>query len=186
MPDSSYDIYAPVDSNLIFAEETYATPPTPPMGYQGIYTNFTGQIVDFYNPYDPVLALWMADQGAGKPDGYAENLLELFLPTPPITWYYTYIAGTGWYNNPFGFELYPVTDPQESRAMISRSLTDAVGRSGPASAHGVIKSAVDLNAQFGFYDVFPADHSAQWTWPIQTTRPYFQQVLTSCQIIPAP
>jgi hypothetical protein len=79
-----------------------------------------------------------------------------------------------------------ITDPQEARSMISRSRTLSIGQSGPASAHGVIQSAVDLNAQFGFDKAFPDDHSAQWTWPIQTTLPYFQQVLRSCQILPAP
>ena len=79
----------------------------------------------------------------------------------------------------YGSPAYMVTDPQESRANVSRSRTDSIGQSGPASAHGVIKSAVDLNAQFGFYNAFPDDHSAQWTWPIQTARPYYIQILKS-------
>jgi hypothetical protein len=188
MPDSAYDVSAPTDSTLLGWESApgYHTPEWQPMGYRGIYTNFTGRIVNFYNPNDPVLAWWITDQGAGKPNGYTEHLLELIPPLLPVSSYYTYDGANGWYDTALGFGSYQVTDPQESRAMLSRSRTDAIGQSGPDSAHGVIKSAVDLNANFGFNKAFPADHSAQWTWPIQTTRPYFQQVLTSCQIIPAP
>jgi len=34
--------------------------------------------------------------------------------------------------------------------MVSRSRTLSIGQSGPAAAHGVIRSAVDLNATYGF------------------------------------
>jgi len=144
------------------------------MGYHGIYTNFTGQIVNFFNPYDPVLAWWITDQAGAKPDGYAESLL---IPTP----YYTYDGTNGWHYNLTPWP-YLVTDPQESRAMISRSLTDSIGRSGPVSGHGVVQSAVDLHAQFGFYNVFSDDHSAQWTWPIQTCWGYYDEILEACLI----
>jgi len=43
-----------------------------------------------------------------------------------------------------------------------------------------------LNAQFGFNGDSVDEHSAQWARPIQTSRPYFQQVLRSCQLQPAP
>jgi len=173
LPDSAYDVYAPVDSTLIAAESLYGTPEWQPMGYHGIYTNFTGQIVNFYNPNDPVLACWVADQAAGKPDGYAKHA------TTPLASYYTYDGANGWENGIFFgvFSSYLVTDPQESRAYISRSLTDSIGQSGPASAHGVIQSAVNLNANFGFNKAFPGDHSAQWVWPIQTCLPYYNQIL---------
>ena len=174
MPDSAYDVNAPTDSSLLTAESIYGTPELQPMGYRGIYTNFTGRIVNFYNPNDPVLAYWLTDQEAGKPDGYAKNII---FPTP----FYTYDGTDGWH---FSLTLssYLVTDPQESRAYISRSLTLPIGRSGPASAHGVIQSAVDLNAQYGFYNAFPADHSAQWTWPIQKCWGYYDNILESCLI----
>src|SRR5882724_1363955 len=71
------------------------------------------------------------------------------------------------------------TDPQESRSMISRSRSDPIGREGPASGQitqGVIGSAIDLNAQFGFDGSTTAEHSAQWTRPIQTSFPYYKQV----------
>ena len=179
MPASSYDVNASTDSTLLTAEYVYGTPEWQPMGYHGVYTNFTGRIFNFYNPFDPVLAWWIADQAAGKPDGYAKHLLELIPPLLPISPYYSYDGVNGWNNGMF-FGLFSstlVTDPQESRAMISRSLTDPIGRSGLASAHGVIQSAMDLNAQFGFYNSFPGDHSAQWVWPIQTSLPYYNQIL---------
>ena len=181
MPDSAYDVSAPTDSTLLGWESApgYHTPEWQPMGYHGIYTNFTGNIVNFYNTNDPVLKWWLTDQEAGKPDGYTEHLLELIPPLLPVSSYYTYDGANGWYDTALGFGSYQVTDPQESRAMLSRSRTDAIGQSGPPSAHGVIQSAVDLYANFGFYNAFPDDHSAQWTWPIQTTGGYYLQILKS-------
>ena len=179
LPASAYDVNAPTVTILNAAEFAYGTPEWQPMGYRGVYTNFTGRIVNFYNPYDPVLFYWLADQAGAKPDGY---LKKKALHTP----YYTYDGTNGLHHSLFNLSTYLVTDPQESRAMISRSRTQPIGRSGPDSGHSVVQSAVDLNERFGFYDAFPNDHSAQWTWPIQTTRPYFRQVLISCQIQPAP
>jgi pimeloyl-ACP methyl ester carboxylesterase len=179
MPDSSYDVDAPANSTLQVAEFVYGTPEWQPMGYLGIYTNLPGRIVNFYNSLDPVLDWWVRDQAAGKPDSYAQNLIA------PCT-YYTFDGTYGTHHSIFNLSTYLVVDPQESRAMISRSLTDPIGQSGPESSHGVIQSAVDLHVHFNFGDTSFDDHSAQWAWPIQTTRPYFQQVLRSCQIIPAP
>jgi len=68
-----------------------------------------------------------------------------------------------------------VTDPQESRALISRSRTLSIGAQ---SAQGVIDSAVDLHVQFGFFDA-TSEHSAQWTRSIQTVLPYYIQILDS-------
>jgi hypothetical protein len=142
------------------------------MGYRGIYTNFTGRIVNFYNSQDGVLNYWVTDQKLLKPSVYFD------------TSYYFYNGTNSYFDPPFSAN-YLVTDPEESRADVSRSRTLPIGQSGPASGHGVIQSAVDLNANFGFNSDI-SEHSAQWTRPIQTSRPYFQQVLRSCQIIPAP
>jgi hypothetical protein len=170
MPDSAYDVNAATDSNLLGLSPS---PEWQPMGYRGIYTNLTGRIVNFFNPNDPVLDWWVTDQIDFKPSVYFSG----------SSYYYD---GTNSYYDPIIGSTYLVTDPEESRAEVSRSRTLPIGQSGPASAHGVMQSAIDLHANFGFYNAFPADHSAQWTWPIQTTRSYFQQVLRSCQIIPAP
>ena len=66
MPDSAYDVSAPTDSTLLGWESApgYHTPEWQPMGYHGIYTNFTGNIVNFYNTNDPVLKWWLTDQEA--------------------------------------------------------------------------------------------------------------------------
>ncbi len=185
MPASAYDVDAPTDSTLLGWESLpgYETPEWQPMGYHGIYTNFPGRIVNFYNTNDPVLRVWMIDQGAGKPNAYTEHLLELQVP-PYVTVspYYSYDGTHGWYNTLLGIGSYMVIDPHESRAMISRSRTESIGRSGPETGHGVIQSGIDLNARFGFNKAFPDDHSAQWTWPIQTSWGYYDEVLSSCLI----
>jgi hypothetical protein len=175
---SAYDVNAPTDAGLVQQENNTPTPEWQPMGYHGVYTNMSGKIVNFYNPFDPVLGIWLSGQGPGKPDGYLEYLRnsESF-PTS----YYSYDGSHSWYNAALIIGSYMVTDPQESRAYVSRSRTESIGRQGPAAAHGVVKSAVDLNAQFGFYKAFPDDHSAQWAWPVQTTLPYYRQVLLQIQ-----
>jgi hypothetical protein len=171
LPDSAYDVNAPTYNGLVSVESLHGpTPEWKLMGYRGVYTNMTGRIVNFYNPNDPVLSICISDQGAAKPN----------LPSTD----YMYDGTNGWYQELFSKIL--VTDPQESRAYISRSRTLSIGQSGPESGHGVIQSAVNLNTHYGFNDAFPDDHSAQWAWPIQTTRPYFRQVLISCQLQPAP
>jgi hypothetical protein len=178
LPASAYDVNAPTITILNAAEFAYGTPEWQPMGYRGIYTNFTGRIVNFYNPYDPVLFCWLVDQTAAKPDGYIKKKA---LHTP----YYTYEGTNGLHHSLFNLSTYLVTDPQESRAMISRSRTQPIGRLGPNTGQtqqGVIKSAVDLNKQFGFYDAFTKDHSAQWMRPIQTSWGYYDQVLDTCLI----
>jgi hypothetical protein len=184
LPASAYDANAPTDPVLLWFENNYThTPEWQPMGYRGVYANFPGRIVNFYNPYDPVLFCWLVDQAAGKPDGCLKNGVIPLVP------YYTYDGANGLHHSLFNLSTYLVTDPQESRAMISRSRTQPIGRSGPASGQtrqGVIESAVDLNQQYGFYNAFTEDHSAQWMRPIQSTRPYFQQVLRSCLIAPTP
>ena len=172
MPDSAYDVGAPTYDGLVADENTYGpTPEWQPMGYRGVYTNanFAGNIVNFYNTNDPVLAFWQSDQGAAKPN-------------VPISDYH-YDGMTVTYEPPFG-SSYTVTDSEESRAYASRSRTLSIGQSPPESGHGVIQLGIDLTAQFGFNKAFPDDHSAQWTWPIQTTLPYYQLILL--QIQPAP
>ena len=79
---------------------------------------------------------------------------------------------------------YTVTDPQESRAMVSRSRTRPIGQSPPESGHGVIQSGIDLHVRYGFDKAFPDDHSAQWTRPIQKTLLYYNQILIQIQPTP--
>jgi len=136
------------------------------MGYRGAYTNLTARLINFYNTNDPVLDIWINDQGAAKPN----------LPSTD----YHYNGSIVTYEPPFG-SSYTVTDPQESRAFASRSRTLPIGQSPPETGHGVITSGIDLHTRFRFDKAFPDDHSAQWAWPIQTAWPYFQQVLIQIQ-----
>jgi len=170
---SAYDVSAPVYPAFTNQEVLHPTPEWQPKGYRGVYTNLTGRIVNFYNTNDFVLGIWQEDQRLLKPN-------EAFFNGGNYYW-----DGTNGWHLLEGAPPLLVTDSQESRAMISRSRTLSIGQSGPESGHGVIQSGVELNVRFGFYDTI-AEHSAQWTRPIQTSRPYFQEVLRSCQIQPAP
>jgi hypothetical protein len=173
MPGSSYDVNAPLNSSLTTAQSIYPTPEWQPMGYHGAYTNMTGKIVSYFNPNDSVLGIWLVDQAAGKPNGYANHLVSSLAP------YYSYDGINGYYNGILSgtFYSYLVTDPEESRAMISRSLTGPVGRETTA---GVVNSTINLSSQFGFTTGTP-EHSAEWTRPIQTSLPYYVQLLNTIE-----
>ena len=169
LPANSYDVNAPTDAAITnYDTGSNITPEWQPMGYHGVYTNLTGSMVNFYNPQDAALSDWIYDQEHIKPSpGY-------------------FYDGTNCWNNSLGYDIL-VTDPQESRSMISRSRTDPIGRQGPVSGQttqGVIGSAINLNAQFGFNGSTFDEHSAQWTRPIQTCWGYYDQILESC-LIPA-
>jgi len=158
---SAYDVNVPTYPNFVAQEVgLMRTPEWQPMGYRGVYTNLTGRIVNFYNPEDGVLAIWELDQIYDKPSiNYSHD-------------------GTNSFYTDFFSNKILVADPQEARAMVARARTLSIGQTGPASGHGVIESAVNLNAQFGFNDALD-EHSAQWTRPIQTSRPYYLQILDS-------
>jgi hypothetical protein len=168
LPDSAYDLNAPTNSIMTAFEYLHSTPEWQPMGYHGAYTNVTGHIINFFNPVDAVLAIWIYDQEYLKPTFYVDSS------------YYYYDGTNSYYDAPLMANRL-VTDPEESRAMVSRSRTLSVGQSGPTSGHGVIQSALDLNAQYGFTNS-TAEHSAQWTRPIQTSLLYYDGVLSSCNI----
>jgi hypothetical protein len=157
LPASCYDVNAATNSALLSPEYLYPTPEQQPMGYRGVYTNLTGNIVSFYNSEDPVLNYWLDAQ-------------ELFKPSFDYSF-----DGTNSFYSSF-FSSYQVTDPQESRANVSRSRTFSIGQQG---AEGAINATVDLHAQFGFNGDSTDEHSAQWTRPIQTSLPYYAQILTS-------
>ena len=171
---SAYDMNAPTDTTLLNAEIGNPTPDRQPMGYHGVYTNLSGRIISFYNTGDFALetgtmlgipvANWRANQ-AIKPDAdYGSDGINVW----------EYVTGA---------PNMPITDSEVSRAFVARSRSDAVGAT--AGLGGVINSSIDLNAQFGFGATL-SEHSAEWTRPIQTSRPYYQQVLRSCLIQPAP
>jgi pimeloyl-ACP methyl ester carboxylesterase len=178
MPASAFDVNAPTNADLVYADTPPAGEPTPqwqPMGYRGIYTNLTGQIINFFNTSDYALGWWVSNQKLSKPDGL------------PGARNYTSDGTNGYAILDVG--LYRlVTDPEECRGMVSRARTFAIGAQGPVSGQttqGVITKSVNLQTQFGFYDTRP-EHSAEFTRPIQTVRPYYLQLLRSCQIQPSP
>jgi len=168
LPANAYDVDAPTDAAIVaYDTGKKITPEWQPMGYHGVYTNLTGSLVNFYNPQDKVLGYWIYDQ-------------KHFKPSP----HYSY-DGTNCLNDSLNYNIL-VADSQESRSMISRSRTGPIGRQGPVSGQikqGVIGSAIDLHAQFGFNGTTTDEHSAQWTRPIQTCWGYYDQILESC-IIP--
>jgi hypothetical protein len=151
------------------------TPEWQPTGYHGVYTNFTaltGRIVNFFNTNDVVLGIWNLDQSLNKPEGAAYGAQT-----------YAYDGTNAWHFLE-GAPPLLVTDPQESRAMISRSRTLAIGEQGPLPGHttqGVIGSAVDLHVQFGFAHAID-DHSAQWTRQLQICYGYYDAILEACLI----
>jgi hypothetical protein len=175
IPASCLDANAPIDTDIASHDTgSNITPEWQPMGYHGVYTNFTGRVVNYYNTNDFALATGNL-LGGLFPVNWKANQ-QLYKPS----YYYSYDGTNCWYVD-FFFIQHLITDPEESRGNISRSRTDAVGAT--AGLSGAIQSSVDLLTQFGFGNAL-AEHSAQWTRPIQTVLPYYQQVLL--QIQPAP
>ena len=168
LPASCYDVNTPTDATLAAREALNRTPEWQPMGYHGVYTNLSGNIINYYNSQDAVLNYWYDAQELFKPNGN-----------------YSYDGSNSVYS--VLYTTYTVTDAQESRAEVSRSRTLAIGQQGLASGEtkqGIMSATVDLHAQFGFNGTSDDEHSAQWTRPIQTSYLYYKQILL--QILPTP
>lgn len=162
MPASCYDVDTATNATLLGRESYFRTPEWQPMGYHGVYTNLTGNIVDFFNPLDKALGYWFQAE-------------EYFKPSIGYSYDGTNSTYTGM------FSSYTVTDSQESRANVSRSRTLAIGQQ---AAQGIIRTTINLNTQFGFNGDSIDEHSAQWTRPIQTSLPYYNQILIQIRPIP--
>jgi len=170
VPASCYDVTVPTLQRLLDAESVEPTPEWGLMGYRGSYTNLTGRIINFYNTVDYALATgtffglpvnWEENQYMCKPDGL------------PGARNYASDGSNGYAIIDVG--LYRlVTDSQECRAMVSRSRTKAVGAQ--SGVCGVVSTAVDLQADFGFGRT-REEHSAQFARPIQTVKGYYDTVL---------
>ena len=173
VPASSYDVNAPTNTTLLNAEVGHPTPDWQPMGYHGVYTNLTGSIVNFYNTNDFFLT---SGTILGVPVNWEFN--QWLKPDADYG-----SDGTNVWEYVTGAPNMPITDSEVSRAFVARSRTKAVGAQ--LGLAGVINGSVDLHAQFGFGQASD-EHSAEWTRPIQTSRPYYQQVLRSCLMQPAP
>jgi hypothetical protein len=183
VPAQCYDGNAPTVPALMAAE---AQTPTPYYytqgGYQECWTNISGNIVSFFNTndfalvsggYGPKQTNWEVNQATQKPESF--NLGPIYSYWPA--------SGTS-FRSTLGGGDQQVTDYQEIRSMVARSHTAAIGAQGPADGQtrqGIISGSVDLKASFGF-DKTRQEHSAQFTRPIQTGWPYYDQVLTSFRI----
>jgi hypothetical protein len=180
VPAMCYDGSAPTLQTLLNAEAVTPTPFAASVGgYNECWTNISGNLIDFYNTNDFALASgviggiqanWVADQASQKPEAFIGGPSYIFYPSNQTSVAY-YTLGSH----------YTVTDWQESRAMVARSHTSAVGAQGGLA--GVIKGSVDLKASFGFGSTRP-EHSAQFSRPIQTSLDYYQKLLTEIQPTP--
>jgi hypothetical protein len=106
------------------------------------------------------------------------NVLAAKCLKPDVLFEYHY-DGTNSYGVLLNDEEFLVTDTQESRAMVSRSRTAAIGAQGPASgqtSQGVVQSAVDLKAQFGLGSS-DEEHGGFFWRSYQSVRGYYSRVL---------
>ena len=181
VPAHCYDGNAPALQVLLNAEAATPTPYAAPIGgYNQCWANISGNLIDYYNTNDFALASgttlglqsnWVANQAGYKPEAFAGGPSYIYYPSN-----HTAVA---YYN----FSSYTVTDFQESRSMVARSRTSAVGAQGGLG--GVLNSSasVDLLGTFGFGKT-REEHSAEFSRPIQTVWGYYDQVLRSFRIQP--
>jgi hypothetical protein len=196
VPAHCYDGSAPTLQVLLDAETSTLNGatgvPTPFAasigGYNQCWTNISGNVgnmVNFFNTndfalatgsYGPFDANWVKNQQSQKPEAFAGGPSYIYYPSNQMS-----IA-----NFLFGIGNYTVTDWEESRSMVARSRTSAIGAQGPATgqtSQGIIGGSVDLAASFQFGRTRD-EHSAQFTRPIQTVWGYYDQILRSFQIQP--
>ena len=184
VPTHCYDTNAPSLQKLLDADVIRHTPFNAVNGgYHGYFADLQGNLVNFYNTNDFALAKgvttilgipketnWEENQRTQKPEDFFGGPSYSYDPyTQTSTAYYT-----------FGSH-YTVTDSQEIKSMVARSRSAAVGAQGGLG--GVIGSSVDLQTSFTFGKT-RAEHSAQFTRPIQSALGYYQIVLIKTQ--PAP
>ena len=146
-------------------------------GYDQCWTNISGNIVNFYNTndfalvsgsyvYGLVKANWEINQETQKPEWFFSGL------------YYTFYQPGSIFRHT-GDDVQFVFDFQEARSMVARSHSAAIGAQGPVTGQtrqGIISGSVDLISQFGFDKTRP-EHSAQFTRPIQTMKPYYDTIV---------
>jgi predicted esterase len=180
VPAQCYDGAAPTLSSLVTADTATPTPFYASVGgYFECWTNISGNLINFFNTNDFALATgttaglqtnWKENQRTQKP--------EAFIGGPSYIYYPSNETSIAYYT--FG-SSYTVSDWQESRAMVARSRTAAVGAQSGLS--GNIKGQVDLQASFNFGST-RAEHSAEFTRPIQSSLGYYQAILNQIQPTP--
>ena len=179
-PAHSYDTSVPFLPALLNAESLYPTPFYPTNGgYNGYFSGLTGNFINFYNINDYALASgtwnglqanWVADQISQKPEDYGYRGGQTYSYYPS-----TFTTSAG-----YSFTDYTVTDPYEIMSQVARSRTSAVGAQ--ANVGGIMNTnlSVDLRVAFQFGNT-RAEHSAQFTRPIQSVLGYYQTLLNRIQ-----
>ena len=105
IPANAYDVNALIYQPFQGKEVGLGiTPDGQPWGYRGIYANLPGRLVNFYNPQDAALKMWIINQTDLKPGEYV------------------YDGTSCWYVD-FLYVEHLVTDQQEARAMVARART---------------------------------------------------------------
>ena len=172
VPAHCYATNAPPLASLVNADALSPTPYAASIGgYNSCWTNISGNVVNFFNTNDFALvsgsyvglnANWIANQATQKPENFTGGPFYSFdTNTQTSTAFYTVDSS------------YTVTDFQESRSMVARSRTMAVGAQGGLG--GIVSDSFDLKTELGFTNTRP-EHSAQFTRPIQTVLPYYVQI----------
>lgn len=176
-------------------------------GYNNCFTNLTElntstRLVNFYNDDDYALYRaygggWEYGQKFLRPD---HSLASLLLPVP--AWYYSF-DGTNCFL--YNFNIYGgltssrlLTQDFEKKSYVARSRTKAVGAAGLeyppyALTAGVVSTNISLqDATLGFvggakFGDSLADHSGEFTKPIQDTTPFYKELLNEGFLIaPSP
>lgn len=181
VPAHCYDTNTPFLASLVEADETTPTPfYATNGGYHGYFAGLQGNLVNFYNTNDfalvsgsyyDIAANWVQDQKTQKPEAFLNGPSYIYYPSNETTIaYYT-------------LSSYTVTDMQESKALVARSRSNPVGAQPGVGGPLNTDAAVDLKSSFGFGNTRP-EHSAQFTYPIQTVWGYYDEVLSTYGIQP--
>jgi hypothetical protein len=185
-----YDTLAPNLQPLVDKEATSHTPFLDSQGgYHSYFEGLSGNLVNFYNPLDFALATgehtivggvevktnWEKNQENYKPEIFntlsttrryffntfaMENNLEVRRSGQPTL-------------------IFVISDFHETRSMVARSRTKAIGALGPnqgQTTQGSIRSAVNLHDLVGF-GTAEDDHNGQNAKPIQNVTLYYDRVL---------
>jgi pimeloyl-ACP methyl ester carboxylesterase len=175
IPAQCYDPSITNSERLVALDQLVPTPNT----YSNYATGITnalrngGQIINFFNPSDFALNIWVDNQGfylSGtngpvtiKPNtffGYYTDGANSLLRTNELNTLFQSILYGGYYNGP----TRTISDPHEIMPFVSRPRSLAVGAL--EGVHGVVSSELNLQTQLGF-TVETYDHSGEFNRNIQ-------------------
>ena len=151
------------------------------LGYRAYFQNVRGRLTNFFNPFDWALATgsanicgvpglrrevnWQTNQIDYKPDGTTSAWAYGYAPAAPL-------AKRG-YLSWVEKQARPVTDSWEMKAFIARPRTQAVGVL-PATGDRFLDAGVNLSHEAYDFGRERADHSGQYTRPIQRVDAFFE------------